>query len=98
TDHVADAVAVKVAGGLEPTERTPCLGRESAKRADLAVNRTPEIRESVAVEISRPGPRKALDDVSLAACRGGEQVNDRWIGSKVRILGEPPGRLAAADG
>ncbi len=94
-DHVADAIAVEVAGGLKTTECAPRLRRERAKCAELAVNRTPEIGKAVAVEVSRPGPQKALDDVCLAACRRGEHVNDRWIGRKVRIIGEHPGPVAA---
>ena len=96
-DHVADAVAVKVAGRLKTAERAPSLRCECSKRADLAVDRTPEIGEAVAVEISRPGRRQPINQMFLAACRRGEQVNDRWIGRKVRIPGELPGHRLIAD-
>ena len=55
------AVAVEVAGGVEPVERTPSLGRPSTKRHQLAVNRTPEIGEAVAVEVGGLGRSQAGD-------------------------------------
>ena len=89
-DHVADAVAIQVAGGLKIAECAPRFGCERAKARTLP--------STAPQRSARPSPSRSAvwGDESrsirvLAACRRGEQVNDRWIGSKVRIPGELPG-------
>ena len=95
---VGHAVAVQVSGRLQPVESAPRLGRLGAKRAELAVNRTPEVGQTVAVQVGGLGPGKPGDRVRFVARRGRQEMDDRRIGSDSKpIRRGDPGRQVAAD-
>ncbi len=79
-DDVGEAVAIEVAGRGEAVETPPGFGRPGAKRPQLAVDRTPEVIEAIAIEVSQPGPGQAVDRVYFVARRGRQEMDDRRQG------------------
>ncbi len=77
---VGHAVAVEVAGRVQPVKNTPRLGRLAAKGAQLAVNRAPEVGQAVAVEVGGLRPGQPGDRMLFVARRGRQEMNDRRVG------------------